>query len=105
MRWLGTFPLLLILAAPARAQPADCAPDPDAPPPASVPLELNLRGLPGVPRSVGGQAFVDAPLTNGGMTCTDRRPPPRDILRGEPMPPSGDVLHGARGDLLRGPSQ
>ena len=105
MRVLGAFLLLFTLAAPARSQPADCAPDPNAPPPASVPLELNLSGLPGVPSGVGGQAFVAAPLSNGGMTCTDRRPPPRDILRGEPMTPSGDLLHGAKGDLLRGPSQ
>ena len=105
MRLPGAFLLLLTLTAPARSQPADCAPDPNALPAESVPLELNLRSLPGVPPGVGGQAFFAAPLSNGGMACTDHRPPPRDILRGEPMPPSGDVLNGAKGDLLRGPSQ
>jgi hypothetical protein len=99
MRMLLMLPICLTAAGPALAQPADCAPDPNAPPPTVLPMQLNLGGLPGVPRGVDGQIYVGAPMSNGGMTCTDRPPPPRDILRGEP----GDVLHGARGDLLRGP--
>ena len=73
----------------ATVQPANCAPDPRAP--IAVPMELNLGGRPGVPPGVSGQIYVAVPLTSGGMTCTDQRPPPRDILRGEP----GDVLRGA----------
>ena len=91
--------IYLSVAPTARAQPADCVPDPRAP--IAVPMELNLGGLPGVPPGVSGQIYVAVPLASGGMTCTDRRPPPRDILRGEP----GDVLRGAKGDLLRGPSR
>ena len=89
-------PLFLILVAHANAQPADCA---SAPPVDVVPLALNLNGLPGVPSNFGGQAYVNIPMTAGGMTCTDQRPPPRDILRGKPA----DVLHGKRGNLLSGP--
>lgn len=104
MRMLLALSVFVALAGQARSQPADCPPDPDTPPPVSVPLQLNLRGLPGVPSGIGGQAYVAAPLTDGGMACTDQPPPPRDILRGEP----GDVLHGdmpsgGQGDLLRGP--
>jgi hypothetical protein len=87
----------LLLPLPSRAQPADCASAPQAD---AVPLALNLGGLPGVPYNFGGQAYVNVPMTAGGMTCTDRHPPRRDILRGEP----GDVLHGERGNLLSGPS-
>jgi hypothetical protein len=89
--------LILLLAVRANAQPADCA---SAPPPDAVPLALNFAGLPGVPSNFGGQAYVNVPMSAGGMTCTGRRPAPRDILRGEP----GDVLHGERGNLLSGPS-
>lgn len=92
----GSLPALLSLVlaagiAPAGAQPADCAPGPQSPG-AVAPLELDLRGLPGVRPGITGQIYVAIPLTSGGMTCTDRNPPPRDVLRGEP------------GDLLRGPS-
>jgi len=88
----------LLLSSPARAQPADCAPTQQSPSqisPASenLPMQLNLDTLPGVPAGIGGQIYVAVPLGNGGMTCTDRREPPRDVLRGEP------------GDLLRGPVQ
>jgi hypothetical protein len=93
----GTMPLLLPL--PTRAQPADCA-SASVPPADALPLALNLGDLPGVPPNLGGQAYVNLPMSAGGMTCTDQRPPPRDILRGEP----GDVLHGTGGNLLSGPS-
>lgn len=56
-------------------------------------MQLNLNALPGVPPGISGQIYVAVPLGGGSMTCTDRRKPPRDILRGEP------------GDLLRGPVQ
>ncbi len=102
MRMLLVLPIFAAFAGPAGSQPADCAPDAESPPPASIPLQLNLHGLPGVPSGISGQAYVAVPLTEGGMSCTDAPPPPRDILRGEP----GDVLHGdapSQGDLLRGP--
>lgn len=53
-------------------------------------LELDLGGLPGVPRGLNGQIFVPLPLT----------PPPQEAL---PSPP-GDVLHGPPGDVLHGPA-
>ncbi len=82
----------------AVAQPADC---PSAPPTgATLPLQLDLAGRPGVPPGVSGQAFVGVPMTAPGIACDDAAPPPRDILRGEP----GDALRGAPSpDLLRGP--
>lgn len=90
MRIHPALPILLCLIRTAGAQPADCAADPQAPAPAALPLELNLGGLPGMPRRINGQIYAAIPLAQGGMTCTDRRPPPRNVLRGEP----GDVLHG-----------
>ena len=81
--------LLLLLASPCLAQPADC---PTAPPQGPVlPLALDLAGRPGVPRGITGQAFVAVPLTPQGNACHDAPPPPRDVLRGAP---SADLLRG-----------
>ncbi|HEX5327187.1 MAG TPA: hypothetical protein VFW75_11010 [Acetobacteraceae bacterium] len=91
--------ILLLVAGRAGAQPADCRrPPPDGP---RLPLSLDLAGRPGVPSGVTGQAYVQVPVDPpGGYACQERRPPPRDVLRGEP----GDVLHGPPSpDLLRGP--
>jgi hypothetical protein len=77
---------LLLLAAPAGAQPADC---PTAPGSAgTLPVWVDLQGRPGVP--AGTRGYVQTEVTGGG-TCAPRDPDlPRDILRGPP----GNVLHG-----------
>ncbi len=82
--------LLLMLASPCLAQPADCP----VPPPTGLvlPLWLDLAGRPGVPSGATGQAFVAVPMTPQGNACHDAPPPPRDVLRGAPSE-----------DLLRGP--
>ena len=64
-----------------------------------LPLSLDLAGRPGVPRGVAGQAYVDLPIGPPGIACRDARPPPRDILHGEPGNPMGP----SSPDLLRGP--
>lgn len=85
----------------ARAQPADCPAEPRAT--ASVPLSLDLNGLPGVPRGLAGYVGADIPVAPPGGTLCRAAPAPAvaDVLRGEP----GDVLRGppAR-DLLGGPA-
>jgi hypothetical protein len=82
----------LLVADPAFARPPDCPTSPG--PTQSMPLYLDLNGLPGVPRGLNGQVFADVPTAPpGGTVCrTARLRPPSDVLRGEP------------GDLLRGPS-
>ncbi|MBN9563376.1 MAG: hypothetical protein J0H14_22020 [Alphaproteobacteria bacterium] len=85
-------------------QPADCPTDP----PASgetMPLLLDLQGMPGVPRGLGGYVGTNVPLAAPGMACTDQGPangdaePPSDVLAGPP----GDVLRGeGTGDVLSG---
>jgi hypothetical protein len=58
-----------------------------------------------VPKGVSGQVYVGVPVgvpvgAPAGAACHDDKPPPRDVLHGEP----GDVLGGAPSpDLLRGP--
>jgi hypothetical protein len=97
--------LLLLLARPVMAQPADCAPTPVPGPggPASVvPMAIDLAGRPGVSKGVRGQAYVNVPVgVAAGNACSDDPPPPpHDILHGDP----GDVLGGPPSpDLLRGP--
>ena len=86
---MRALPLLLLLASPCAAQPADCtATMPNGP---LLPLQLDLAGRPGVPRDVTGQAFVALPMMPQGNACRDAPPPPRDVLRG---PPSDDLLKG-----------
>jgi len=85
----------------ACAQPADCVPDP--PPTASVPLMLDLNGLPGVPPGLHGSVEADVPVAKPGGTLCRAPPPPEggDVLAGPP----GNVLRGPRTrDLLRGPT-
>lgn len=77
---LAMIPAVLLLAATAVwAQPGH-----------DLMLELDLGGLPGVPRGVNGQIFVPVPAN----------PPP---LAASVPPPMGDVLHGPPGDVLHGP--
>ena len=92
-------PILMVVAARVAAQPADC--DAGRPPAGTLPLSVDLAGRPGVPSGVTGQVEIEVPVASaGGTQCRDARPPPRDVLRGEP----GDVLHGPPSpDLLRGP--
>jgi hypothetical protein len=92
-----------------------------------LPLAIDVAGRPGVPKGVRGQIYVGVPLGatastaanqagtwtagNGsrgnaptgsaptGYACADDRPPPHDVLRGEPSnvldgPPSPDLLRG-----------
>ena len=91
---------LLPLAGPVFAQPADCVTDPPAT--ATVPLSLDLQGLPGVPSGLTGLLGADVPVAPpGGTYCAAPPPPPSDgdVLAGPP----GDVLHGRHArDLLRG---
>jgi hypothetical protein len=106
MRW----PILvaMLVSGAARAQPADCVPEPG--PTATIPLDLQLRGLPGVPHFLSGYLGADVPAAPpGGTVCgAAPLPPSSDVLAGPPgdvlAGPPGDVLHGPRaGDLLRGP--
>ncbi len=84
--------LALVLAcAAAHAQPADCPTEPG--PTASVPLELNLQGLPGVPKGVTGSLYADVPVA----------PPGGTVCAADPLPPSTDVLAGPPGRVLGGP--
>ena len=92
--------LLLLLARPVAAQPADCSPAPPTGP--DMVLGIDLAGRPGVPKGVRGQAYPILPTgPPGGTDCHDDPPKPlRDVLRGGP----GDVLGGPPSpDLLRGP--
>ena len=85
----------------AAAQPADCPTEPS--PGQQLPLWLDMKGLPGVPRGAAGLIGVAVPgMPTGGVTaCPAEAAPPRnDVLRGR----GGDLLSpGGRHDLLRGP--
>lgn len=86
-------------ASPLAAQPADCASTPAAT--QTVPLALDLAGLPGVPKGAAGQVYADVPSPPpGGTVCSHTGPrrhgrilegPPGDPLAG---PPIRDVLGG-----------
>ncbi len=73
----------------ASAQPADCPTEPASGP--TMPLALDLQGMPGVPSGTTGQALITVPMAPPGIACSEVPRPPSDVLRGEP------------GDLLRGP--
>ena len=92
--------VMLLLAVPALAQPADCASVPVGPP---IAMELYVgpprrANVPG--RVIGGVVPMEVPAF--GTLC--RAPPPltRDVLRGPPAPEG--VLHGppAPRGVLRG---
>ena len=92
--------LLLLMARPVAAQPADCSVAPPTGP--VMALGVDLAGRPGVPKGVSGKAYPILPTgPPAGTDCHDDPPKPLpDALRGE----SGDVLGGPpSSDLLRGP--
>ena len=71
-----------------------------------MPMAIDLAGRPGVPKGISGQVYVEVPRRDApadpaiSTACHDDKPPPRDILHGEPA----DVLGGPPSpDLLRGP--
>jgi hypothetical protein len=92
--------LLLLLARPVAAQPANCSAAPPTGP--MMALGIGLARRPGVPKGVSGEAYAILPTgPPAGTDCHDDPPKPfQDVLRGEP----GDVLGGPPfPDLLRGP--
>lgn len=96
--WL---PILLVFAPlGANGQPAECPPAAPSGGP-GLPLSIDLAGRPGVPPGVTGQVYIQVPIDgSAAASCQDERPPPRNVLGGEP----GDVLRGPPSpDLLRGP--
>ncbi len=100
----GPVALLCVLLASGAAcgQPADC-PVEAAPSGETMPLLLDLSGMPGVPRGLGGYVGANIPMTAPGMACADDPPEqaalPADVLRGTP----GDVLGGeGSGNVLGG---
>lgn len=92
--------LLLGFGGSAPAQPADCAVEASAP--ATMPLWVDLQGLPGVTPVRTGSVGFNVPISAPGMACADPGPGPspgRDTLAGPP----GGVLQGPPSrDLLRG---
>jgi hypothetical protein len=79
----------------AAAQPADCATEVGTV--GVIPLLVDLARRPGVPRGVtrgvAGLAYVEVPA-GPGIACRDARPPPQDVLRGEPGVPSSAEASG-----------
>jgi hypothetical protein len=88
--------LLLVASDKSAAHEPDCVTEQSAGP--SLPLSLDLAGRPGVPAGTTGQAYIAIPMYPPGIACRDARPPPADILHGEP----GDTLGPPVGNLLRG---
>ncbi len=85
----------------AGAQPADCLVD--QAPSATMPLALDLRGLPGVPRTARGQVSADVPVAPFGTLCGAAEPPlPRDVLHGDQRPDEVLRGNGDGGDVLTG---
>lgn len=102
--------LLAILAAPlpAGAQSRGCierpvGPDMDVIAVVPIPRGPALRAHPGGPAPRAAVAIPGQPMH--GSECIAVSPPPRDILRGEPLP-AGGLLRGddGRSDLLRDPA-
>ena len=82
MPWFVLFALLFVRPPQAGAQPADCVREPGFT--ATIPLDLQLQGLPGVPRGLSGYVGADVPAPPpGGFTC-----------QATPLPPSTDALAG-----------
>ncbi len=91
--------LLVMIPPCASGQQTDCPPaQPGGP---GLPLSIDLAGRPGVPSGLTGQVYIQVPSDPPATeSCRTERPPPRDVLGGEP----GDVLRGPpSADLLRGP--
>ncbi len=93
--------IMLLLAAPALAQPADCPAIPVGPP-MNVEIYAGLAGrtkAPVVGPVVGALGLTGLPAF--GTLCVGPPPPAGDVLRGTPAP--HDLLRGdATGDVLRG---
>jgi hypothetical protein len=91
--------LLLTLAVPARAQPADCAAWAVGPELRLAP-RIGLEGRPGVAQGLRGQVPIDfgaVPML--GTLCGADPPPDQDVLRGTSAP--GGLLRGdGPGDVL-----
>jgi|GEM_PF-3474415 len=111
MRW--TLLACLLLAMPARAQPADCAAEPVGPNMRLIP-RIGLAGRPGVPAGMTGQIPID--LGDVPMFGTRCAAPPEpegfDVLKGPPAPKGllqgngpRDVLHNRwQGEVTIRPS-
>jgi len=95
MRGLVVFMCAWLAPAAGFGQPADCPTGPPAPGD-TMPLLLDLQGMPGVPRGLGGYVGANVPLAPPGMACTDQGRANSDAE------PSSDVLAGPPGDVLRG---
>ena len=82
------------------AQPADCPTRRG--PPATIPLQLGLTGLPGVPTGLQGSLEANIPASPGGELCETEAPVvPKDVLHG---PPARDLLRGpGTPDPISGP--
>lgn len=108
MRVLLAFVVAFMCASLAPAtvfgQQADCPAEPPTPG-ETMPLLLDLQGMPGLPRGLGGYVGGNIPMTTPEMACHDQGAandaagPPSDVLAGPP----GDVLRGeGAGDVLSG---
>jgi hypothetical protein len=84
----------------AIAQPADCPTTPSAD--ATMPLYLDLGGMPGVPAGARGELSANVPVAPYGSTCAAAEAvPATDILRGTNA--GADLLDGgASTDILTG---
>ena len=72
------------------AQPADCPTRPGTG--TTIPLQLGLSGLPGVPSGLQGSVEANIPASPGGELCETEAPlVPKDVLHG---PPARDLLRG-----------
>ena len=82
--------VLLLAALPCglAAQPADCPREPSTGP--TLPLSLDLAGLPGLPPGVTGYAYVEVPLEAPGIACQDPTPPPQNTT--VVLPPGSTVV-------------
>lgn len=105
--------VLLLLAVPALAQPADCASVPVGPP-MDLDLYVGLTGRTNVPVPgpiAGGLGLTRLPAF--GSRCPAPPPPSGDVLRGAPAPRdllrgngAGDILDGApAGEVVVGPGR
>ena len=101
--------LILLLVAPALAQPADCPAVPVGPP-----MDVEIRV--GVNKNTTAPATAKLGLTHlpaYGSLCEAAPPPTGDVLRGTPEPhdllrgnATGDILSGApAGEVVIGPAR
>lgn len=79
--------VMLLVAAPALAQPADCPAVPVGPP-----MALDVYVGTGHPHAFVGVGLANVP--SQGTLCDAATPPPDDILHGPPAP--GGLLRGTQ---------